>query len=205
MVAPALTWELDGATTITWSGEFVSDRRRYDTGVAAVNGQLTLPVSRFLGEPTDVQLFQDYRESLVLRHQINCDWSWSIGGYSLFYNTEGSATIPTADVFGSPGSFYRTSEDIGPSNEQYQSIIFNLNGVVEIGPTTHHLVFGNEEGWYTSDLYVASRSSTALNPLVIDGYGRSMGKYLRRCRRRRFMARNSTAATTGFTSRTWST
>ena len=57
MVAPALSWEVDRDTTITWEGEFVSDRRRYDTGVAAVNGQLVLPVSRFLGEPTDYQLF----------------------------------------------------------------------------------------------------------------------------------------------------
>ena len=170
MAAPAVTWELDCCTTITWEGEFVNDRRRYDTGVAAVNGQLVLPISRFLGEPTDYQLFQDYRESLVMRHQIDADWSWSVGGYSLFYNTEGSATIPTADVTGSPGSFYRTREDIGPSNEEYQSMIVNLAGTVEIGPTTHHLVFGNEEGWYTSDLFEASRSTPFLTPLVIDGF-----------------------------------
>lgn len=169
MAAPALTWELDHDTSITWEGEFVSDRRRYDTGVAAVNGQLVLPISRFLGEPTDDQFFQDYRESLVLRHRIDADWSWSVGGYSLFSNTEGSATIPTADVPGSPGSFYRTAEDIGPSNYQYQSMIVNLEGTVEIGPATHHLVFGNEEGWYTSD-FEASRSSTFFTPLEIDGF-----------------------------------
>ena len=50
----------------------------------------------------------------MLRHRINADWSWSVGGYSLFYDTQGVATIPSENVPGSPGSFYRTQEDIGP-------------------------------------------------------------------------------------------
>ncbi len=176
MVAPAVTWELDRDTTITWDGEFVSDRQRWDTGVAAVNGQLTLPVSRFLGEPTNFQLFQDYRESLVLRHRIDADWCWSVGGYSLFYNTEGTATIPTADVPGSPGSFYRSEQDIVPSNQQYQSVMINLAGTVEIGPTAHHLVFGNEEGWYTSELFGITRSSPSITPLIINAYAPVYGQ-----------------------------
>ena len=49
-------------------------------------------------------------------------------------------------------------------------MIFNLEGTVEIGPTTHHLVFGNEEGWYTTALTLDSRSSTSFTPLEIDGF-----------------------------------
>ena len=37
-VSPSLTWVLDHNTTLTWEGEYVNDRRRLDTGVAAING-----------------------------------------------------------------------------------------------------------------------------------------------------------------------
>jgi iron complex outermembrane recepter protein len=168
-VAPSLTWEIDRDTTLTWEGEFATDRRRYDTGVAAINGQLNMPISRFLGEPTDFQHFQDYRESLVLNHKINCDWALRIGGYSLFYNAESSATVPVAEVSGSPGSYYRSRQDIGPFREQYQSVIADLAGTVDIGATTHHLVFGTEEGWFTSNVFHATSSYPGLDPLVING------------------------------------
>jgi iron complex outermembrane receptor protein len=168
-VDPALTWVIDRDTTLTWKGEFVTDRQRYDTGVAAVNGQLTLPASRFLGEPTDFQHYQDYREQLVLDHKLNDDWSVKIGGSSLFYNAESSATIPLSEVTGSPGEYNRVRQDIGPFNEQYQSLTADLAGKVEICGRTHTLLFGTEEGWFTNDGFHAVRSTPALDPLIIDG------------------------------------
>jgi iron complex outermembrane receptor protein len=168
-VAPALTWVIDRDTTLTWKGEFVTDRQLYDTGVAAVNGQLTLPISRFLGEPTDFQHYQDYRQELVLDHKIDCDWSMKIGGYSLFYNAESSATIPLAEVSGFPGNYFRVRQDIGPFNEQYQSLIADLAGKVDICGREHTLLFGTEEGWFTNDGFHATRSTPFLDPLVING------------------------------------
>ena len=78
--APAMTWIIDSDTTLTWKAEYEYDRRMYDSGVAAVNGALVLPISRFLGEPgNDFQNFHDYRESLVLNHRINDDWAVKVG------------------------------------------------------------------------------------------------------------------------------
>ncbi len=168
-VDPALTWVIDRDTTLTWKGEFVTDRQRYDTGVAAVNGQLTLPISRFLGEPTDFQRYQDYREQFVLDHKLNDDWSVKVGGSSLFYNAESSATIPDSEVTGSPGQYFRVRQDIGPFNEQYQSLIADLAGKVEIFGKTHNLLFGTEEGWFTNDGYHAVRSDPFFDPLIING------------------------------------
>jgi len=136
LVAPSFAWAIDCDTTLTWQGEFQTDRRRYDTGVAAINGQLTLPISRYLGEMTDFQHFQDYRESLVLDHKIDDDWSLRVGAYSLFYDSESSATIPVASVSGVPNLLGRLREDISPFNEQYQSVIAALAGKIEIGRTT---------------------------------------------------------------------
>ena len=168
-IDPAITWVIDRDTTLTWKGEFVTDRQRYDTGVAAVNGQLTLPISRFLGEPTDFQHYQDYREQLVLDHKLNNDWSVKVGGYSLFYNAESSATIPLAEVIGSPGEYYRMRQDIGPFNEQYQSLIADLAGKVDILGKTHTLLFGTEEGWFTNDGFHVVRSYPFFDPLIING------------------------------------
>ena len=167
--APSLAWVLDSDTTVVWEGEYVNDRRRYDTGVAAVNGQLILPINRFLGEPTnDFQQFHDYRQSLVLNHRINEDWAWKIGGYSLFYDAPSSATFPVAYV----GSdiFLRSRQDIGPFQEQYQSLIANIAGTFEGGGVTHHVVFGTEEGWFTSDAFHATQTSplNPTTPLPID-------------------------------------
>ena len=125
-----MTWVVDCDTTLTWKGEFEYDCRMYDSGVAAVNGALVLPISRFLGEPAnDFQNFHDYRESLVLNHRINDDWALKIGGYSLFYDSASAATIPTAPFPGLPtlpvGDFYRIQQNISPFREQYQSAIAN--------------------------------------------------------------------------------
>ena len=174
-VAPAVSWLVDRDTTLTWKAEYNNDRRRYDTGVAAEDGQLVLPISRFLGEPdNDVQHFHDYRQSLVLVHRINDDWAWKIGGSSLFYDAPSSATMPVAfigpTILG-PDTFLRSRQDIGPWDEQYQSAIANLSGKVEGPLGTHNLVFGTEEGWFTSDDFVATQTSPAnpATPLPIDG------------------------------------
>ena len=52
--------------SVAWKGEYVNDRRRLDTGVAAIGGDAgALPISRFLGEPSnDFQHYFDYRQTL---------------------------------------------------------------------------------------------------------------------------------------------
>ena len=158
-----MTWVIDSDTTLTWKAEFENDRRMFDSGVAAINGALTLPISRFLGEPgSDFQNFHDYREWLVFNHRINDDWAVKVGGYSLFYDSASSATIPLAplpDWIRRPlpsGYFYRTRQDISPFREQYQSAIANVAGKVETGALTHNMVFGTELGWFNSNAFNAT-------------------------------------------------
>ena len=126
--------------------------------MAAVNGALVLPISRFLGEPgNDFQNFHDYRQWLVLNHRISDDWAVKIGGYSLFYDSASSATIPSAPcpVLRTlpPGYFYRTQQNIEPFREQYQSAIANVAGKVQEAALTHNMVFGTELGWFTSNAF----------------------------------------------------
>ncbi len=47
LIAPAVTWEIDCATRITWLGEWHRDHRRGDQGIPAINGDpLALPIER---------------------------------------------------------------------------------------------------------------------------------------------------------------
>ncbi len=171
-VAPAVTWLLDSDTKLTWKGEFVNDRRQYDTGIAAIGGDPSvMPINRFLGEPAnDFQNFQDYRQWLVLTHRINDDWAWNVGGYSLFYNSAQSGTVPAAPLaaIGEPppptDELYRVRNGLGPFDEQYQSVIANVAGTIHGQYFDHHLVLGTEEGWFISNRFNGSQS-TPQNPL----------------------------------------
>ena len=86
---------LDANTTLLWEGEYDNDRRRLDTGLAAINGDAgVLPINRFLGEPTDFQHYFDYRQTLTLNHKINEDWAWNVGGYSVVLRRSSYPRIP---------------------------------------------------------------------------------------------------------------
>ena len=169
-----------------------------------------LPISRFLGEPdNDLQHFQDYRQSLVMVHRIDDDWAWKIGGYSLFYDAPSSATMPVAfigpTVLG-PDTFLRSRQDIGPWQEQYQSAIASLSGKVDGPLGTHHLVFGTEEGWFTSNDFRAAQTSpeNPATPLPIDGMFPIYGLRRPTRRRRSSSIPTSTRPTTASTVRIWS-
>ena len=164
-VAPSLTWVLDCNTTLNWEGEYVNDRRRLDTGVAAINNDpAALPISRFLGEPSnDFQHYYDYRQTLMLTHRINDDWAWNFGGYSVFYGGPSSATYPVAYVDGMVGPlgqdvFFRSRENIDPFQEQYHSTIANISGKFSGDVVTHNVVVGTEQGWLVSDGFRAVQS-----------------------------------------------
>jgi len=179
-VSPSLTWVLDYNTTLNWEGEYSNDRRRLDTGLAAVNNDAgALPSSRFLGEPSnDFQHYIDYRQTLMLTHRINEDWAWNLGGYSLFYGGPASTTYPVAYVDGTIGPlgqevFFRTRQNIDPWQEQYHSVIANISGKFSGDVVTHNVVLGTEQGWLITDGFRAVQSiPNALDPatwLAIDG------------------------------------
>jgi iron complex outermembrane receptor protein len=163
-VSPSVTWVLDHDTTLNWEGEYSNDRRRLDTGLAAINGQLgTLPSSRFLGEPTDFQHYTDYRQTLMCTHRINEDWSWNLGGYSVFYGGPSSVTYPVAYVDGmipplGNDVFFRARENIDPWQENYQSVIANVSGKFSNGTVTHNVVLGTEQGWLSENGFRAEQS-----------------------------------------------
>lgn len=151
-VAPSVTWVIDPEyTTLNWSGEFLHERLRPDTGIAAIgNDPLALPINRYMGEPgNDFWRQNEYRQQLVLNHKFNDDWSLFVGGSSLFFDQEGSQTYAFAPT-ATPGEFMRLRQDYD-AKEQAQSGIVALNGEVWTWDIKHQLTAGTEQVYYDAD------------------------------------------------------
>ncbi len=158
LIAPSLTWKFDDDTRLTYLAEYHRDHRRGDQGIPAIGGNaLALPGDTYVGEPAnDFIHFAEFRQTLLLDHQINEDWSWRIGGSSLFYQfpatVTGASGNPIPGVFPDvpPPFFYRSRNNVIFDNEQSQSAIANLAGEFDLGGFTHNMVVGGEFVYFDS-------------------------------------------------------
>lgn len=165
-VAPVVTWLINPSTTLTWNGEWHRHNTRGFSGTPAVNGDpLALPPERFIGEPANDFLDMDeFRQSLVLTHEINEDWYFNIGGYSLFYDFPGSLTQAAAQVNPVPPLFVRSRSDIPFEDEQSQSLVTNLAGTFCTGSIEHKALVGMEYNYFDSN----SRFISGVIPVPFD-------------------------------------
>lgn len=169
-ISPALTFILDEDTSITWEGEYLKDRRRFDTGIAAFNGNIDgLPIDRFLGEPgNDFQLYQDWRQSVFLDHRFNDVWTMRLMATSLFYHAPSSGTFPLEQ---DPGTsiYNRSRQNIPEFFESYHGLTANLSGEFLTGNIEHKLLLGTEQGWFISNNFLSESSLPGLQNFPIDG------------------------------------
>jgi iron complex outermembrane recepter protein len=168
-VAPVFTWLIDDDTSLTWEGEYLQDRRRFDTGVSSLNGELgQMPIERFLGEPAnDFQLYQDWRQSVFFERRLNDIWSLKASATTLFYYAPSSGTFPISQEPDTT-TLNRSRQDIEKFFEQYYSGIVNLVGEYELGETTHRTVIGTEQGWFVSNKFRSLSTIPGLQNLPID-------------------------------------
>lgn len=168
-LAPAVTFQVDDDTAITWEGEYLQDRRRFDTGIAAIDGSLKrVPIENFLGEPADdFMIFQDWRQSIFLDHRIDDIWTAHVGATSLFYYAPSTGTFPISQV---PGTTMvnRSRQVIDQFFEQYHGVTLNLAAEFETATLIHKLVLGTEQGWFISNNFTSRSSLPGLQNFPID-------------------------------------
>jgi iron complex outermembrane receptor protein len=178
-VSPVITWVIDDGTTLTWEGEYLNDRRRYDSGTIALNGNTQyFPINRYYGDPNDRQTFYDYRSTLTFRTELSDNWTFMMGESSVFYGGDfqgtlpgGSPPVPLNIFTGGPIN----PASIGPTglyqggdvNRNYQNgfltesnhdVLANLAGVVETDRATHNLLVGTEQNWLLVNQELLSQS-----------------------------------------------
>lgn len=153
-LAPSLLWRIDDDTSMTFEFEYLNDRRRFDTGVVAYQGQVgVIPIRRFLNEPDDFQRFEEFRFTTFFNHRINEDWSFRIGGFFAGHDSPSRGTVPVATgaPFGLPDNIlFRQRQEIDPFREQYYSMIGDITGQVCTFGIKHQLLFGTELGFFES-------------------------------------------------------
>ncbi|QDU25900.1 putative TonB-dependent receptor BfrD precursor [Anatilimnocola aggregata] len=167
-IAPVVTFLLDQDTTLTWNGEWHKDHRRGNQGTPAVFGDpLFLEPNVYVGEPAnDFFAGEEFRQSLVLNHQINDDWFFSIGGYSLFVETPSSTTAAAAPFIpiGPPVSpvdpfFNRVRSNSPYNDEETHSLVTNLGGEFWTGEMKHKFLVGMEYAYLNSNSEFTSNSA----------------------------------------------
>ncbi|WP_447987084.1 hypothetical protein [Nitrospira sp. Nam74] len=66
---------LPAITPVTFEGEYIRDKRTFDSGPPAIGqGIAPLPSSRFLGEAFNATQIQEYRSGVVLTQRFNDNW-----------------------------------------------------------------------------------------------------------------------------------
>lgn len=177
--APVLTWQPNGNNRLTIEAEAINDERVLDRGVVAVNGRLgVIPISRFLGEPSDGRIEnRNYMASARLEHDVNDDWILRAAMQAKNGSMYGYATEPnTLDATTGVLTRRRALRDYTWHSATTQ---FEAVGNLETGSIGHTLLAGLEyERAVSSELFtranvnsiniynpVYSPSSATLNPV----------------------------------------
>jgi len=184
-VDPVITYAWDSCSSITYEFQYERDRRLFDSGVAALGGMPTtnqdllnqgidvvggnpmaLSRSTFLGQPTDYQVFNDFKQSLTFVHNFSDDWSMRVGGFFGWHNSPNVGTVPTLfgndpnlatlAAFGFSGAnlpnnvLLRQYQDNNKFEESNYDFIANLAGKVDIFGITNHILLGYEYDYFRS-------------------------------------------------------
>jgi iron complex outermembrane receptor protein len=175
-VAPAFTWLIDENNSITFQGEYLNDRRHFDTGLVNVNNTLgLLPITRSFNEPTDFARSEDYHTFLFFNHRFNDDWTMRLGAAVEWYSLPFFGTVPVATGavdprLGLPATtLLRQVQDAQDFREQNYAIIADLAGKFCTGPIEHKLLVGAELDWYNSTNFTVGLSDP-LQPVQLPGF-----------------------------------
>jgi iron complex outermembrane receptor protein len=75
-VAPVVELRLSDRTNLTFDLEYLNDERPFDRGLVAIGDTVAdIPISRRLGEPSDVRRLEELGVGYRLDHEINDDWT----------------------------------------------------------------------------------------------------------------------------------
>jgi iron complex outermembrane recepter protein len=143
-IAPTLSYRFSDATKLTVGYEFLSSDQTFDDGLPIAPITFRLPISRFLGEPSDFIRSTTHNLNAVFEHQFNQNISlksafgasFKRGRQEAFRLSEYDPATKQIDRF--------FSVDNQPSVEDILSwqtdLIFKFN----TGPIKHQLLFGLE-------------------------------------------------------------
>jgi iron complex outermembrane recepter protein len=140
-VAPALEFRLGDATTLNFDFSYLRDERPFDRGFVAIGRDIVdIPVSRFLGEPNDVRLVEEYSAGYRLEHEFSENW-----------RVRNQLRLITSDDFDFRAEPLELNEETGILSRNFRSnddlsevysLQTDLLGNFLTGPVEHNLLVG---------------------------------------------------------------
>ncbi|MFT3938106.1 TonB-dependent siderophore receptor [Rhodopseudomonas sp.] len=173
-VAPVVSYSPSADWRVTFEGEYLKDDRPFDRGLVAVNKNVgSLPISRFLGEPNDGPIRNQYvLGSFRVEHDINKDWLVRFATQykegSLYGWTAEPVSVNAAGILTRRNTF--RDYNWASSNSQLETV-----GHFGIGGIKNTLLAGIEYEHYT-DLEDFRRSNNTINPYSINVYNPVYGQ-----------------------------
>lgn len=160
-ISPVLRWQINERTRLTFEGEFLYDERMTDRGIPIYQGDIrAVPISRFLGEPTDGTRFNDGQTAVVLDHQFNDSWSLHTGWVSNWSDEDRDSTDTRGGLQGTNLRRRRIFQEAIDENHYWMA---DVAGTVTFGCMEHEFVFGTEIGTTRRDDFSVQRNVDNIN------------------------------------------
>lgn len=173
LAAPTIAWAPTRDTTITVFGDFADINNMPDIGVPRQPGSGRIfngvPISRFLGEPTDFDDLEKREGRAIIEHAFSPNWGLRTG---LQYSDVQSETDFTR-ASGVAADGRTVNRGIIRSGFGFEDAFMqtDLTGKVWTGPLAHKLLFGMELGNRKTDVLFSSASASPID-LFKPVYGR---------------------------------
>jgi len=166
-LAPKLTWKVTDQTQIDLEYQYFNQETVTDWGIPVIgNRPANIPLSRFLGEPTDRFPYEINAGSIMLTHSFNDDWKVQAKYYK-FSNQYDNTPWAGAN---SPVSLNEETGDLSRrflrSNHDFNSdfVTLNLNGKFSTWGVEHNVLLGGD--WFDSDF---TEDGTAFTTVAAEG------------------------------------
>ena len=144
VVAPTLSYKISDATTLSLEYEYINLDQTFDRGFPPLKESFDLPISRFLGEPTDSYDFTAHKFNYVLDHRFSNNWQLR-NAFSLQTTDALRSNVQARNFLLEDDSrTLRRRFTEYPSETQAYSLQTDLIGNFNTGPVKHQVLLGFE-------------------------------------------------------------
>ncbi|MEH2083948.1 MAG: TonB-dependent siderophore receptor [Nostoc sp.] len=161
-IAPALTYKIGDATTLTLEYEYLKIDRTYYDGFLPDPIVFEAPISRFLGEPGDRFSQETHSVFLNVNHRFSKNIQFRSGFSTTLVDSEESEFRPSSIV---DGRTVRRRFGAGPNYNQNYSLQNDLIGNFSTGSIQHQVLVGLEWNKYIYG-FDYLRGSVSLTPSI---------------------------------------
>ncbi len=146
-LAPTFGWDIGPRTTFRFEGEYLYDKQPIDRGLVAIGGGVaSIPVTRFLGDPTRKNEVNHGKATLTLLHDFNDIFRWRTAFRSAVTRGRYSSRESWFLVGDERDGILNLAQFYIPTTTQSHYLQNELHAKFSTGPFLHKAIIGVELG-----------------------------------------------------------